>query len=87
MEINVTVLLAEERLGPEIDALENFEDVLVVREYLLADREVEPEDIEVLGKYVPDDLEVPAPSWDLEQLTHQVNDFEVRVLLVSKEDH
>ena len=84
---DVTVLLAEEQLEPEVAVVENVEDDLVKRLYLLAEKEVYREDIEVLGKDVPDVLEVPAPFCDLEQLTHQVNDYVVGVLLVSKEDH
>jgi hypothetical protein len=84
---DVTVLAAEEQLEPEVDVLKNFEEDLVVCINLLAEKEVDLEDIEVLEKYGPDDLVVPAPFWDLEQLTHQVNDFKVGALLVSKEDH
>ena len=84
---DVTVLLAEEQLEPEVAMVENVEDDLVKRLYLLAEKEVYQEDIEVLGKDGPDVLEVPASFWDLEQLTHQVNAYEVGVLLVSKEDH
>jgi hypothetical protein len=41
--------------------LKNFEEDLVVCINLLAEKEVDLEDIEVLEKYGPDDLVVPAP--------------------------